>query len=92
MGYARDLFQTPGFGDTVDATHFKEHYYTVQTAINPTQIIPAGPDLTGWQDPHDRAELGGRPFGHGTAPGPVRDSDVVPASHTVLVSHRISSG
>ena len=40
--YARDLFQTPGFGDTVDFTHIKQHYYTVHTGINPTQIVPAG--------------------------------------------------
>ena len=25
--YARDLFQTPGFGDTVDFDHIKRHYY-----------------------------------------------------------------
>jgi len=91
-GYARDLFQTPGFGDTVDFTHIKEHYYTVHTGINPTQIVPAGPDLTGWQDPHHRADLGGRPFGNGTPPGPLHDSEIVPASHTVPRLHRISSG
>jgi len=90
--YTRDLFQTPGFGDTVDFTHIKEHYYTVHTAINPTQIVPAGPDLTGWLDPHHRAELGGRPFGDGTPPGPLADGEVVPASHTVPPLHRISSG
>ena len=87
--YARDLCQTPGFGDTVDFTHIKQHYYTVHTGINPTQIVPAGPDLTGWLDPHQRAELGGRPFGNGTPPGPLHDSEVVPASHT---AHRISRG
>jgi len=90
--YTRDLFQTPGFGDTVDFTHIKEHYYTVHTGINPTQIVPAGPDLTGWLDPHHRAELGGRPFGDGTPPGPLADGEVVPASHTVPPLQRISSG
>ncbi|MEU1406557.1 glutathione S-transferase C-terminal domain-containing protein [Streptomyces sp. NPDC005728] len=67
--YARDLFQTPGFGDTVDFDHIKRHYYQVHTGINPTGIVPLGPDLTGWPAPHHREELGGRPFGDGTPPG-----------------------
>ncbi|MYW43937.1 glutathione S-transferase C-terminal domain-containing protein [Streptomyces sp. SID161] len=69
--YARDLFQTPGFGDTVDFDHIKRHYYQVHTGINPTGIVPLGPDLAGWASPHHREELGGRPFGTGTPPGPV---------------------
>ena len=68
--YARDLFQTPGFGDTIDFVHIKRHYYEVHRDINPTGIVPAGPDLTGWWRPHGREELGGRPFGDGTPPGP----------------------
>jgi glutathionyl-hydroquinone reductase len=51
--YARDLFQTPGFGDTVDFDHIKRHYYVVD-------------------------ELGGRPFGDGTPPGPVPAGERVP--------------
>ncbi len=66
--YARDLFQTPGFGDTVDFDHVKRHYYEVHRDINPTGIVPAGPDLSGWWTPHHRDELGGRPFGDGTPP------------------------
>src|SRR5699024_4483046 len=38
--YARDLFQTPGFGDTVDFDHIKRHYYQVHTGVNPTQVVP----------------------------------------------------
>ncbi|MCD6641041.1 MAG: glutathione S-transferase C-terminal domain-containing protein, partial [Nocardioides sp.] len=53
-GYARDLFQTPGFGETVDFAQIKAHYYVVHEDINPTQIIPAGPDESGWLTPHDR--------------------------------------
>ena len=53
-GYARDLFQTPGFGDTVDFEQIKAHYYVVHTDINPSGIIPAGPDLSGWTTPHGR--------------------------------------
>ncbi|MCL7367333.1 MULTISPECIES: glutathione S-transferase family protein [Streptomyces] len=77
-GYARDLFQTPGFGDTVDFDHIKRHYYQVHTGINPTRIVPLGPDLAGWLTPHHRQELGGRPFGDGTPPGPVPADEEVP--------------
>jgi putative glutathione S-transferase len=66
--YARDLFQTPGFGDTIDFDHIKRHYYVVHRHINPTGIVPAGPDLSGWRCPHGREALGGRPFGAGTPP------------------------
>jgi putative glutathione S-transferase len=79
--YARDLFQTPGFGDTVDFDHIKRHYYVVHTSINPTQIVPMGPDLSGWLTPHGRESLGGRPFGTGTPPGPPPADEVVPAEH-----------
>ncbi|MEU9664670.1 glutathione S-transferase C-terminal domain-containing protein [Streptomyces bobili] len=76
--YARDLFQTPGFGDTVDFDHIRRHYYQVHTGINPTRIVPLGPDLSGWLSPHHRERLGGRPFGVGTPPGPVRPGEEVP--------------
>ncbi len=76
--YARDLFQTPGFGDTTDFLQIKRHYYVVHSDINPTQIVPKGPDVSGWLTPHHREELGGRPFGDGTAPGPVREGEQVP--------------
>ena len=69
-GYVRDLFQTPGFGDTVHFEQVKEHYYVVHTSINPTQVIPAGPDLRPLATPHGREALGGRPFGDGRPPGP----------------------
>src|SRR5687768_2831725 len=68
--YARDLYQTPGFGDTTDFAHIKSHYYEVHRDINPTGIVPGGPDLSGWLTPHGREALGGRPFGHGTPPPP----------------------
>ena len=79
--YARDLFQTPGFGDTTDFAQIKRHYYVVHTDINPTQIVPAGPDLSGWLTPHGREELGGRPFGDGTPPGPPSEAESVPPAH-----------
>jgi putative glutathione S-transferase len=78
--YARDLYQTPGFGDTVDFDHIKRHYYMVHTGINPTRVVPTGPDLSAWLTPHHRERLGGRPFGEGTPPGPVPPGEEVPAA------------
>ncbi|KRE55498.1 glutathione S-transferase family protein [Phycicoccus sp. Soil748] len=75
--YARDLFQTPGFGDTTDFAQIKRHYYVGHHDINPTGIVPAGPDLSGWLTEHGREALGGRPFGGGTPPGPVREGEAV---------------
>jgi putative glutathione S-transferase len=77
--YLRDLFQTPGFGDTVDFDHIKRHYYQVHTNINPTQLVPLGPDLSGLTTPHGREALGGRPFGDGTPPGPPPAGEVIAA-------------
>jgi putative glutathione S-transferase len=82
--YARDLFATPGFGDTTDFDHIKRHYYEVHTDINPTGVVPAGPDLRNWLEPHGREALGGRPFGDGTPPGPPKPDEVVAADHTPL--------
>ena len=80
--YARDLFQTPGFGDTVDFVQIKKHYYVVHADINPTQIVPAGPDLSNWLTPHGREALGGKPFGDGTPPGPTPVGERVPEGHS----------
>jgi putative glutathione S-transferase len=86
--YARDLFQTPGFGDTIDFVHIKQHYYCVHKDVNPTGIVPLGPDLSGWLEPHGRERLGGRPFGDGTPPGPPPPDEIVVPEHTPL---RVSS-
>jgi glutathionyl-hydroquinone reductase len=77
--YARDLFQTPGFGDTIDFGQIKKHYYVVHSDINPTGIVPKGPDARGWLSAHGRESLGGRPFGAGTAPEPPIAGEEVPA-------------
>jgi glutathionyl-hydroquinone reductase len=66
--YARDLFQTPGFGDTIDFPQIKAHYYGVHRQLNPSGIVPLGPDLSGWATAHWREALGGRPFGDGIEP------------------------
>ncbi len=85
--YARDLFQTPGFGDTIDFEHIKRHYYVVHRDINPTQVVPLGPDQSGWLLPHGRERLGGSPFGEGTAPGPPPEAELVPAGHGADGAH-----
>ncbi len=82
--YARDLFQTPGFGDTIDFDHIKRHYYVVHRDINLTGVVPAGPDLSNWLEPHGRESLDGEPFGDGTPPPPPKPDEVVPAEHTPL--------
>ncbi|MBP2326261.1 putative glutathione S-transferase [Kibdelosporangium banguiense] len=76
--YTRDLFQTPGFGDTIDFGQIKEHYYVVHRVVNPSGIVPLGPDVSGWLTPHGREQLGGRPFGDGTPPGPPPPAERVP--------------
>ena len=53
-GYARDLFQTPGFGETIDFEQIKRHYYVVHEDINPNEIVPRGPNPAGWTTPHGR--------------------------------------
>ena len=83
--YARDLFQTPGFGDTVDFSDIKRHYYEVHRDLNPTGIVPVGPDLSGWLTDHRREELGGRPFGDGTPPAPVPAEQSVPPERNPLL-------
>ena len=59
--YARDLYQPPGFGDVTDFAQIKSHYYEVHRDINPTGVVPQGPDLTSWNEPHGRGRPGGRP-------------------------------
>jgi putative glutathione S-transferase len=55
-GYLRDLYQQPGIAETVNLGHIKQHYYITHDDINPTQIVPVGPqlDLT---RPHGRESL-----------------------------------
>ena len=55
--YARDLFQTPGFGDSIVFEQIKQHYYVVHEDINPSGIVPKGPREEWWLEPHDRDRL-----------------------------------
>ena len=56
--YVRDLHQVPGVADTVHMDHIKSHYYGSHDTINPTRIVPVGPDID-FSEPHDRAGLSG---------------------------------
>ena len=54
-GYARDLYQSfPAFRDNTDFDQIKAHYYVVHGDINPSHIVPKGPDLSVWDEPHGR--------------------------------------
>ncbi|MFU8764220.1 MAG: glutathione S-transferase family protein [Haliea sp.] len=57
-GYIRDIYQLPGIADTVDFYHIKTHYYASHRNINPTGIVPAGPDID-YASPHNRQHLAG---------------------------------
>jgi len=52
-GYVRDLYQQPGIAATVRMDHIKNHYYGSHTSINPTGIVPKGPEID-FSAPHDR--------------------------------------
>ncbi len=57
-GYLRDLYQQPGIAATVNFEHIKRHYYESHPTINPTGVVPIGPELDLMQ-PHDRASQSG---------------------------------
>ena len=44
-GYTRELYQVPGVADTVNMDHIKTHYFASHLSINPTGIVPRGPDI-----------------------------------------------
>lgn len=56
-GYCRDLYQVPGVAGTVNLEHIKQHYYRSQPTVNPTRIVPLGPEID-FSAPHDRASRG----------------------------------
>ena len=57
--YARELFQYPGVAATVDFAHIKRHYHQSHKSINPTGIVPVGPELD-FLAPHTREVLPAR--------------------------------
>ena len=52
-GYVRDLFQPPGVAATVNMEHIKQHYYYSHHTINPSRIVPEGPEINFFA-PHQR--------------------------------------
>ncbi|EML0425554.1 glutathione S-transferase family protein [Vibrio parahaemolyticus] len=53
QGYLKELYQIDGIADTTDFYHIKRHYYFSHTGINPTQVVPKGPELD-FSSPHQR--------------------------------------
>lgn len=56
QAYLQDLYQTPGIAHTVNFDHIKRHYYATHTEINPTRIVPLGPELH-LSAPHGRERM-----------------------------------
>lgn len=54
--YLRELYQMPGVAETVNMHHIKAHYYGSHATINPTRIVPLGPEVD-YSVPHDRERL-----------------------------------
>jgi putative glutathione S-transferase len=54
--YLRELYQMPGISETCNFRHIKEHYYGSHKSINPTRIVPKGPEMNLHQA-HDRNRL-----------------------------------
>lgn len=52
-GFTRELYQVPGVKETVDMHHIKHHYFGSHETINPTRIVPVGPELD-FEGPHGR--------------------------------------
>jgi len=56
QNYTRELYQVPGVAETVNMRHIKRHYYYSHGNINPTRIVPRGPELS-LEAPHDRSRF-----------------------------------
>jgi putative glutathione S-transferase len=56
FAYTRDLFQVPGVAHTVNLDHIKRHYYQSHATINPTGVVPSGPEID-YLTPHGREHL-----------------------------------
>ena len=55
-GYLRDLYQVAGIAETVNIPYTKMHYYGSHDTINPTHIVPIGPEID-FNAPHGRERL-----------------------------------
>lgn len=55
-GFVRDLYQVEGVAETVNMHHIKTHYYVSHDMINPTGVVPKGPEID-FMAPHDRQKF-----------------------------------
>jgi glutathionyl-hydroquinone reductase len=44
--YVRAIYQMPGVAATIDAPVFKQHYFGSHKSINPSGVIPLGPEIS----------------------------------------------
>ena len=54
-GYTCDLYQQPGIKQTVNYEHIKQHYFYSHETINPTRVVPNGPEIN-FEVDHQREE------------------------------------
>lgn len=52
--YTRELYQWPGIRETCDLPTMKSGYYQSMPHLNPSNIVPAGPDMGWLEKPHGR--------------------------------------
>lgn len=57
--YVRDIYQYTGIESTVRMDHIKTHYYASHNSINPTGVVPVGPELD-FHASHGREHLADR--------------------------------
>jgi len=55
--YVRDLYQQPGIAETVNMQHIKQHYYASHESVNPSRVVPVGPEID-FAAAHNRSRLG----------------------------------
>lgn len=56
FGYVCDLYQQPKIAETVDMQHIKNHYYMSHPTVNPTGVVPVGPEIN-YALPHSRGKM-----------------------------------
>jgi putative glutathione S-transferase len=54
--YTKELYQMPGVAQTCNLDHIKDHYYRSHPDVNPTGVVPAGPEID-YSQPWSRVKL-----------------------------------